>query len=50
MVWYAIAIGRAASVSAPDSGPTMNCAWSDRMHLRAISSDSDAEDWLFITM
>src|SRR5580698_6552974 len=28
----------------------MNWAWSDRMHLRAISSDSDAEDWLFCTV
>ena len=46
-MWLAIAIGSADSVSAPDSGPMMNCAWYVWMHLRAFSSDWAALDWLF---
>jgi hypothetical protein len=46
MVLLAIAIGSAASVSAPDSGPMMNDAWYVWMHLRAISSASAGVDWL----
>ena len=45
-MWLAIAIGSADSVSAPDSGPMMTFAWYCWMHLRAISSDCAALDWL----
>src|SRR4051794_23399164 len=50
MVLYAIAIGSALAVSAPDSGPTMNLAWSSRMHFFAISAACAGFDWLFTTL
>jgi hypothetical protein len=50
IVWLAIAIGSADSVSAPDSGPMMTAACSCWTHFLAISSDCAALDWLLNVM